>query len=98
MSALRFDWDPVKARLKLRKHGIEFDEARTAFADDDAILLVDSAHADAEDRFYLLGLSAKLRLLVVIHCYRADDAVIRLISARKATPSERAQYDARWTR
>ena len=45
-----------------------------------------------------LGLSAKLRLLVVIHCYRADDAVIRLISARKATPSERAQYDARWTR
>ena len=68
------------------------------FADEDAILLADPAHSTTEDRFYLLGLSARLRVLVVIHCYRADDGVVRLISARKATPTERVQYDARWTR
>jgi uncharacterized protein len=95
---LRFDWDPAKARLNQRKHGIAFEEAQTVFADEDAILLADPAHSTREDRFYLLGLSARLRVLVVIHCYRADDGVVRLISARKATPTERAQYDARWTR
>ena len=96
MDDLRFEWDPIKARQNLRKHGVTFDEARTAFADEDAILVEDPDHSSTEDRFYLLGMSARLRLLVVIHCYRADDAVIRLISAWKATPSERAQYGARW--
>jgi len=51
-----------------------------------------------EDRFYLLGLSARLRVLVVVHCNRVDDEIVRLISARKATSSARAQYDARWKR
>ena len=96
MDELRFERDPVKARLNLRKHGIAFEEAQTVFADDDAILLADPAHAESEDRFYLLGLSSRLRVLVVIHCYQSDDGIVRLISARKATPSERAQYDARW--
>ena len=95
---LRFEWDPAKARLNQRKHGVAFEEAQTVFADEDAILLADSAHSAVEDRFYLLGLSARLRVLVVIHCYRSEDGVVRLISARKATTSERAQYDARWTR
>ena len=98
MDDIRFEWDPAKARLNARKHGVAFEEAQTVFADDDAILLADPAHSEAEDRFYLLGLSARLRVLVVIHGYRSDDGVIRLISARKATSSERAQYDARWTR
>jgi uncharacterized DUF497 family protein len=95
---LRFDWDPAKARLNQRKHGITFEEAQTVFADEDAIMLADVSHSAGEERFYLLGLSAKLRVLVVIHCYRSDDGPVRLISARKATPSERVQYDARWTR
>ena len=96
MDDLRFEWAPAKAQQNLRKHGVTFDEAQTAFADEDAILLADPDHSVVEDRFYLLGLSARLRLLVVIHCYRGGDAIIRLISARKATPFERAQYDARW--
>ena len=94
MDAFRFDWDPAKARENLRKHGISFDEARTVFADDSAILLDDPDHSTDEDRFALLGLSAPLRILVVAHCYREGESVVRLISARKATRSERAQYDA----
>jgi len=91
---IRFEWDPAKARENLRKHGVSFDEAKTVFADDQAILLDDPDHSAHEDRFALLGLSAPLRLLVVAHCSREADSAIRLISARKATRSERAQYDA----
>jgi uncharacterized protein len=93
---IRFEWDPGKARLNLRKHGIAFEEAETVFADDHAILLDDPEHSRHEDRFVLLGVSARLRILVVVHAYRARDEVIRLISARRATPRERAQYSARW--
>lgn len=98
MGELRFDWDPAKARLNLRDHSISFEEAETVFSDDFAILLPDPDHSDAEDRFLLIGTSAGLRVLIVVHCYRENDAVIRIISARKATPSERAQYGARWKR
>ena len=98
MDDLSFEWDPAKARLNQRKHGIAFEEAQTVFADDDAILVADPVHSVTEDRFYLLGLSARLRILVVVHCYQVDDGTIRLISARKATPSERGQYGARWKR
>ena len=94
MDDLRFEWNPAKARENLRKHGVSFDEARTVFADEHAILLDDPEHSADEDRFALLGLSAPLRVLVVTHCYREGDAVIRVISARKATRSERVQYDA----
>lgn len=96
MDDIRFEWDAVKARQNLRKHGVTFDEAKTAFADEDAIVVEDPDHSATEERFYLLGVSAQLRLLVVVHCYRAEDSVIRLMSAWKATPSERAQYGARW--
>jgi hypothetical protein len=91
----RFDWSPAKARLNAQKHGVTFEEAQTVFADEDALLVEDVAHSLGEQRFYLLGRSARLRLLVVIHAYREVSGVIRLISARKATPSERAQYGAR---
>ncbi len=93
---MRFAWDPAKARENLRKHGISFDEAQTVFSDDQAVLLADPDHSDDEERFVLLGISATLRVLTVVHCYQADDETIRLISARKATRSERAQYGARW--
>ena len=79
----------------VKKHGISFDEAETAFFDDDAKILPDPDHSGEEDRFLLLGLSGALRILVVVHCLRSSGSVIRLISARKATRAERAQYGAR---
>lgn len=98
MSELRLEWDPRKATANRRKHGVSFPEAETVFSDEHALLLDDPEHSGAEDRFLLLGLSAALRLLVVVHCYRAGDDVIRLISARRADATERRQYDERWIR
>ena len=92
MSDLRFEWDPKKAAANLAKHGVSFEEGRTVFADERAKIIVDPDHSDDEDRFLLLGLSLKLRLLVVCHCFRAGDNVIRLISARKATKPESLDY------
>jgi uncharacterized DUF497 family protein len=97
MGELRFDWDPAKAAGNERKHGITFAEAETVFSDEHALSLDDPDHSSGdEERFILLGLSAGLRVLVVVHCYRTPDDVIRLISARKATLAERKHYTARW--
>ena len=98
MDNLRFEWDPAKAKRNLQVHGVSFEEAETVFSDEQAILLPDPDHSSEEDRFLLLGFSLGLRVLVVVHCYREDETVIRIISARKASPSERAQYGARWKR
>jgi uncharacterized DUF497 family protein len=92
MADLRFEWDPKKAAANLAKHGVSFDDAETVFSDETALLLDDPEHSDEEERYVLLGLSAKLRVLIVVHCYRERDAVIRLISARKADHLERRQY------
>ncbi|MBA5870794.1 MAG: BrnT family toxin [Nitrospira sp. CR2.1] len=92
MSALRFDWDESKNRQNIKKHGITFEEAQTVFLDDHAIRFYDPDHSKDEDRFLLLGLSFKLRILVVCHCYRESEAVIRIISARKATRQEAKSY------
>jgi uncharacterized DUF497 family protein len=97
MNELRFDWDGRKAASNRRKHGVSFEEARSAFFDEDALLMSDPEHGREEDRFLLLGLSWTLRLLTVCHCYRGDEGVIRIISARKANRSERAQYEKRRT-
>jgi uncharacterized DUF497 family protein len=97
MSHLRIEWDDVKARANLRKHGISFREAETAFLDDFALLLPDPDHSFIdEERMLLIGISSASRLLVVVHCEREGGDTIRLISARRATRSERVQYDARW--
>ena len=96
MSDLRFEWDPRKAADNVRKHGVTFEEARSAFADERGLLLDDPEHSAEEERFILLGLSATLRLLVVAHCYRQRDGVIRIITARKATKTERQTYTQRW--
>ncbi len=99
MADLHFEWDPTKARANLQKHGISFGEAETAFSDEHALVMPDPEHSSTHDeRLILIGLSAALRVLVVIHCELEDGDVIRLISARRATRSERAQYDARWKR
>ena len=92
MSDPRFEWDKRKASENNRKHGITFEEAVSAFLDENARVISDPEHSDDEDRFVLLGLSVRLRLLVVVHCYRQGEDLIRIISARKADPSERKQY------
>lgn len=92
MLAIRFKWDAAKASANVRKHGIDFQEAKSVFADERARLIADPDHSKDEDRFVLLGLSASLRLLVVCHCYRDADSTIRIISARRATSSEVKLY------
>jgi uncharacterized DUF497 family protein len=89
---ITFEWDGEKARRNKQKHGISFEEAQTVFFDENARIMADpDAHGD-EQRFLLLGLSAKSRVLVVCHCYRQADSVIRLISARRATRREQGLY------
>lgn len=92
---IKFEWDDNKNRINQDKHSISFEEAQTVFYDDDALLKADPDHSEEEDRFLLLGFSAEANMLVVVHCYRADDSVIRIISARKATKTERKQYESR---
>jgi len=92
---LRFEWDTQKSSANKRKHGVSFEEAQTVFYDDLAILIEDEDD-DEEDRFVLLGVSLALRMLIVCHCYREEDSVIRIISARKANRSERKNYEQRW--
>jgi hypothetical protein len=92
MGDVRFEWDARKSRANKKKHGVSFEEARTAFLDEHARVIPDPDNSDDEDRFVLLGLSVQLRVLVVCHCYRERDQVVRIISARRADPSERRQY------
>lgn len=89
---IKFEWDKTKNILNIKKHGIDFNEAATVFLDDEALLIEDEKHSNEEDRFVLLGFSQKANLLIVCHCYRANDEVIRIISARKATKNETKQY------
>jgi len=94
MTEIRFEWAPAKAESNERKHGVSFEEAKTAFWDEQGLLLEDPEHPSGEERFVLLGLSRSLRLLVVVHTLRRGD-VIRIISARKATRHEAKQYQSR---
>jgi len=93
---LRFEWDRRKNAANKRKHGVSFEEAQSVFYDDRAILIDDPD--EDEERFVLLGLSSALRTLVVCHCYREEDNLIRIISARKAQREERVEYEVRWRR
>ena len=89
---IKFDWDASKATLNLKKHGVSFEEAQSAFYDDFAMQFFDENHSESEDRFLLLGMSSDANLLLICHCERANGGVIRLISARKATKRESAFY------
>ena len=95
MSDLQFVWDSRKAKSNAKKHGVTFEEAETVFFDESALLLADPDHSEEEDRFILLGASARLRILVVCHCYLESESTIRLFSARKADRDERRQYKER---
>lgn len=92
MEGMQFLWDEKKNRANRRKHGVSFEEAQTAFFDERAKVFFDPDHSEDEDRFILLGVSFRLRVLVVCHCYRENDKVIRIISARKADRSEQEDY------
>ena len=92
MGELRFEWDESKNKENIKKHGVSFNEAQTVFFDENAVRFYDPDHSDDEDRFIMLGMSFKLRALVVCHCYRKSDTVIRIISARKADKQEATDY------
>ncbi|HEX7027217.1 MAG TPA: BrnT family toxin [Gammaproteobacteria bacterium] len=95
MSSLRFEWDKAKSLKNKKKHGISFEEAKSVFYDENALIIADPDHSDEEDRFILLGMSTALRILVVCHCYRGEDETIRIISARQADKREVKSYSKR---
>jgi len=92
MNNLDFIWDENKNARNIASHNVSFEEAKTVFYDPNARVIYDPEHSEDEDRFIILGLSRLLNLLVVCHCYREDENIIRIISARKATLKERKQY------
>lgn len=92
METISFEWDENKNRINQRKHGISFEEAKTVFYDGEALVIDDPEHSEEEERFIILGLSLQANLLVVCHCCRNSDSVIRIISARKATKTENSYY------
>lgn len=95
MTDLHFEWDDAKNRANRRKHGVPFEEAQTVFLDENALRFFDPDHSASEERFLMLGISCRLRVLVVCHCHRVSDTVIRIISARKADKQEESDY---WNR
>ena len=92
MNDIKFDWDKSKASVNKRKHGVSFEEAVTVFYDDDALEFHDPDHSQEEDRFFMVGLGFRTRVLLVSHCVRESGSLIRIISARKATKQEAQKY------
>jgi uncharacterized protein len=86
-----FEWDENKAETNFKAHGVHFSESIPVFEDDYAITISDVESDPGEPRFVSLGVGAKGRVLVVVYCYRQQN--IRIISARKAEPHERDQYE-----
>jgi uncharacterized DUF497 family protein len=89
--SLRFEWDPKKAAANFTKHGVAFEEALTVFSDPLARVFDDEEHSSEELREIIIGHSAQQRLLLV--CFTARETAIRLFSARRATKSERQDYE-----
>ena len=92
MLKLGFSWDETREAANIKKHGVSFKEARSVFHDENARQFFDPDHSDDEDRFILLGMSIKLRTLVVCHCFRESETLIRIFSARKADSEEEHEY------
>lgn len=90
---INFEWNSSKATSNKKKHGVSFEEAESAFFDEYARQFFDETHSDEEDRFIMLGVSNRSRVLVVCHCERGEGETIRIISARKATANERCYYE-----
>ena len=87
-----FAWDDNKLEINIKKHGISFEEAATVFDDENSLIISDPDHSFDEDRFIIIGFSERARLLIVCHCYRENEDIIRIISARKAHRKERKDY------
>ncbi|MEK7316129.1 MAG: BrnT family toxin [Candidatus Eisenbacteria bacterium] len=96
MVGIRFEWDSEKAIGNKRKHQVTFEEATTAFWDEQGLIVPDPDHSKTEERLILIGFSANFRLPVIVHCLRRRGLVIRILSARRATRSEASQYAKRW--
>ena len=92
MKTIKFEWDKEKNKLNKKKHEVTFEEAEDVFYDDFGIIIDDPDHSISEERFVIIGLSEEQRILIVCHCYREENEVIRIISARKATKAEKQQY------
>lgn len=92
MEFIKFEWDENKNEINKKKHNISFVEAKSVFYDTEALVIDDPEHSEDEERFIILGTSEKANLLVVCHCCRQSETVIRIISARTATKSEEKQY------
>ena len=92
LEQLKFEWDENKNKININKHKISFEEAKTVFYDEEALVIDDPDHSEDEERVIILGESSRANLLVVCHCYRVSDTVIRIISARKATKTETSYY------
>ena len=92
MNEISFEWDSSKAASNAKKHGVSFEQARTVFYDEHALLIPDPDHSTTEDRFIIMGLSSALRVLVIVHCFRKSGSSIRVISARRAGTKEQQPY------
>ena len=88
---MNFEWDPLKAEINLRKHGVSFDEAGSVFLDRLAVSGTDPGHSLGESRYIPFGMSRLGRLLAVLHTYRPG--AIRIITARRVTRGERRIYE-----
>ena len=89
----KFIWDEEKHKINIDKHNVSFQEATSVFDDDNAVYFDDELHSETEERFKVIGFSERIRILMVCHCYRNGDNLIRIISARKANKKEIAQYE-----
>jgi uncharacterized DUF497 family protein len=85
-------WDENKNQKNIKKHGVSFEEAKTVFYDPNGKIIHDPEHSNEEDRFIFLGFSKLLRFLVVCHCYKEEEEIIQIITARKATKNETKEY------
>ena len=92
MKKIHFEWDESKAKSNEIKHKVSFSEASSVFFDELAVEFEDVEHSDEEERFLLLGLSRKMKLLLICHCHKDATGNIRIISARKATKNEAKHY------
>ena len=92
MADPEFEWDEAKNLKNQQKHKVSFEEAKTIFNDKHATQFYDPDHSANENRFILLGINTKLNVLVVCHCFKENETVIRIISARKADKEEQNHY------
>lgn len=89
---MEFEWDENKNEINKKKHGVSFEDVESVFSDFSAIIFDDPDHSETEERFLIIGMSLRKGICIVSHCYRNNENIIRIISARKATKNERMIY------